>query len=138
MTPVELHGRLVARVQQRLDLARAADLSNVDSATCEDPECHRIGHWYTIDDLSRRQDEGGAGLNDFDAAHIAANDPAQVIADCEATRRMLERHAPNEADCCGSCVYRDESSWAWPCPDVLDLASAYATDPDFPEELRRG
>lgn len=72
--------------------------------------------------------------------HIAANDPAHVLADIAAKRRIVERHSQvetgtikdhggeDEVTYCGHCgTDLDEGD----CPDLLDLASIYSERPDY-------
>ncbi len=47
---------------------------------------------------------------------MTLHDPARILREVEAKRRILARHA------------RDP----WPCHDLPDLASPYADHPDFP------
>lgn len=82
-----------------------------------------------------------------DAAHIATNDPAAVLASVEADRRILAPHIPDREhpdpwahDVCPACtrygaydhtvVYEDE------CPTLRALASKWATHPDYREDWR--
>jgi hypothetical protein len=53
-------------------------------------EAHIPHPWYSADDLSKSHHDGGAGLNDFEADHIARWDPARVLREVEARRRMVE------------------------------------------------
>src|SRR5690242_13034934 len=69
--------------------------------------------------------------------HIARHDPARVLAECEAKRRIVQRHAlreffrPGGAD--ALCTHCRDSH---PCADLRDLASVYADHPDYREEWR--
>lgn len=90
------------------------------------------------------------------ADYVAHMDPARVLAECEAKRRIVERHAEDmsnplyrsqwevfgdrevlvETDDpipgpCATC-HRD----TFPCPTLRDLASVYADHPDFREKWR--
>lgn len=76
-----------------------------------------------------------------DFAHIAANDPAFVIRQCERDLKVLERHAPEEVRHrpgqevrfidCSSCFiegedYDDYGGPAdYPCIEIRDLAEVY-------------
>jgi hypothetical protein len=122
----DLHVILVAAVQHRLELARAATpgpwspdspwLSDVVNSALLGPvaDCS-IGTGFRPQSLE-------------DARHIAANSPDVVIRQCEADLRRLERHVPNavESEAAGLCAY----GWheAWPCCDVRDLAASYAVE----------
>lgn len=81
-------------------------------------------------------DEWGATIEiaDTDAAHIARHDPARVLAECDAKRRIVADHAsthecPKDGDSCG---------W-WdgePCDVIRLLALPYADHPDYRDEWR--
>lgn len=71
--------------------------------------------------------------------HVMRHDPARVLADCAAKRRIVERHrrcdahtVPGDCDACLTCG--DGS--LWPCDDVLALASVYADRPGYRDEWR--
>lgn len=71
-----------------------------------------------------------------DALFIAANDPSWVLRDCEAKRRVLERHAPKRrgqyvrcASCCEPVTAFPDVEW--PCDEIRDLA--YALGVEVPE-----
>ena len=59
------------------------------------------------------------------ALHIARFDPARVLAECAAKRRIVERHT--------AC---DETSFGEPCADLRDLAAVYANHPEWREGWR--
>ncbi|MFJ7060030.1 DUF6221 family protein [Streptomyces microflavus] len=100
----ELVRFIEARLDEEADLARRCD---------GDDGC---GTWtangHTVDfcqaDLS--------GFHPTIALHVALHDPARVLREIKAKRRILARHA------------RDP----WPCHDLRDLASPYNDHPDFP------
>ncbi|MCU1592432.1 MAG: hypothetical protein JWP11_3688 [Frankiales bacterium] len=77
--------------------------------------------------------------NDPDIAHIAANDPAHVLAVLAAADATLDRHAvaawwdPEFMDDgdpapCGTCTY-DARRVVWPCPDAAAVLDVYAPEP---------
>ncbi|MBT2895339.1 DUF6221 family protein [Streptomyces sp. McG3] len=75
------------------------------------------------------------------ALHVALHDPARVLREVEAKRRVLARHVLSPAtgdpelpwDNRDDCQYDGET---WPCDDLLDLASPYADHPDYPRRRR--
>jgi hypothetical protein len=86
-----------------------------------------------------RADGPVAQTKDFeDAAHIARHDPARVLRDVEAKRRIIDLHAPRHAD--------DYERWGTsdcvacydltPCRTVRLLALPYADHPDYREHWR--
>lgn len=82
----------------------------------------------------------------MDAAHIARHDPARVLAEVAAKRRMLERHSgfdfpANEDDGPGDYAWTPRSDGhcygeVWPCADLRDLAAPYADQPDYNQGWR--
>ena len=75
-----------------------------------------------------------------DAAHIARHDPARVLAECEAKRRIVERHSGTNWGAAPGDPYPmmcDECQDAlWPCPTLRLLSLPYADHPDYDEEWR--
>ncbi len=81
-----------------------------------------------------------------EAAHIAHWDPARVLAECEAKRKVVELHTEGvdydqegnrfSTGCneCGGDTYM--TVVPWPCPTLRYLAQPYADHPDFREEWR--
>jgi hypothetical protein len=116
----DLHARLVAAVNARLEVARAADIA---------PE---LEAWYSVLDLTKGHQDGGAGLFALDAKHIALNDPATVIRHCERDLRVLERHVPVHIGGPAACKHAwvDSDGWIedYPCDDLRDLATAYGME----------
>ena len=112
-------------------LARIAE----DEATARDGEGWRgrlwNGEWQIID---REDDEVVATVShDFEWGHIARHDPARVLAECEAKRRVVERwRLYSDAE------YPDyEGGYASAMDAVLaTIALPYADHPDFREEWR--
>lgn len=77
-------------------------------------------------------------------AHMVRHDPARVLADLTAKRRILKLHFPmilhggggaawyDTTRVCGSCVPpRQFPETAWPCLTARALALPYAEHPDF-------
>ena len=82
-------------------------------------------------------DCGALGLGP--ARHIARHDPARVLAECGAKRRIVDLHGRphecsiyegDEIDNCHWCLDGDE------CSTLRLLAMIYASHPDFREEWR--
>jgi hypothetical protein len=81
-----------------------------------------------------------------EAEHIARWDPARVLAEVDAKRRILELHAPvNDYDpngpVCSTCGEAgnpgDETAVVrWPCSTVRLVALPYADRPGYREEWR--
>lgn len=76
------------------------------------------------------------GRHEADAHHIAANDPAHVIADLDAKLAIVNRHTA-----CGTGNgYCDDGGHGWDdlegggCADLADLARPFAGHPDYQED----
>ena len=69
------------------------------------------------------------------AWHIARWDPARVLAECEAKRRIVEVHLSGEAWCdhCSGGEHRGNPD---ACPTLRLLALPYADHPDYDETWR--
>ena len=161
--PDDLHAQLRAAVEARLATARAATPgpwfwdqtpSNgwgegeqepvLNSST--DPEPYEDGgqtRWSYKSVVSAwGHDAWGVIVEDADAAHIAANDPATVERQCLADLRRLERHGYDPdtgrcfecmewCDCADETPVRDcpcRGNRPHPCPEIRDLAAAYGLD----------
>lgn len=64
----------------------------------------------------------------INAAHIAANDPAHVLAVLDAAEATLRRHRREDASpycCCGWCSTSQHTA-PWPCPDAAAVLAIYA------------
>lgn len=149
----DLHGRLLAAVNERLELARAAtpgpwtvEDAYARVAGCRCLSCYEdepYGRMIPELDGPPRADTSPV-LYDHDASFIAANDPATVIRHGERDLKVLERHHAVARD--GSPVWAsfDGTAWcwcctgmdagrpmvggAWPCDEIRDLAEAYGIE----------
>lgn len=74
------------------------------------------------------------GLNWLVAEHIARHDPARVLREVEAKRRAMGRHHDFQGRCagCGNDLIHPITD----CPELRDLAAAYADHPDYRAEWR--
>ncbi|MBW8487611.1 DUF6221 family protein [Actinomadura parmotrematis] len=123
----ELVAFLGARLDEEADLARR----------CDGDGC---GEWvaqgHAVDFCQSRL----AGFHPTIALHVALHDPARVLREIEAKRRVLARHALSPAggdpelpwENVDDCQYDGDP---WPCDDLLDLASPYADHPDRPRRF---
>lgn len=81
----------------------------------------------------------GHGLNDIveyvyrpaDAVHIALHDPASVLRDVEAMRRILAAHYPVDP-----CDAHNAALESIPCETLLALASRWSTHTAYRPEWR--
>lgn len=93
------------------------------------------------DILRRRSGQVVAVIRYLDAAaHIARHDPARVLREVAAKRRVLERHyADDDGSCVGCHFANDETRWAEDieeCPELRDMASVYDDHPDYEQAWR--
>jgi hypothetical protein len=126
---MNLHDQIRTAVTARLETARAAGERSPNWRVAEDDGFrgkveHDGKHYAPI-----IYDEGYP--TDAEARHIAANDPAFTIRQCERDLRVLDRHAPmDDSGDGGYCeIYHGEDESGWPCVEVRDLADAYGIDP---------
>lgn len=135
----DLHERLTAAVNARLEVARAARHGG-------DGDWSQNGHSGQRIEDERGEvvvyDEGSP--SEAEAEHIAANDPATVIRHSERDLRVLERHTPFEQrnwslargsftePGCEHCELTSNDGEAlardWPCDDIQDLVTAYGVE----------
>jgi hypothetical protein len=66
--------------------------------------------------------------------HIARWDPARVLAEVEAKRRVLDEHPPDGDGFCGDGIGLVGCKWSYPCPTVRLLAQPYAGRPGWRAE----
>lgn len=122
----------------------------------EDERCSHdtgIGLWVVHDKggpASGRSEVLGNIDSPFTARHIARWDPARVLAECAAKRRLVELHHPIEVyerwNPNGHCAECSDSGWEaaidgaspvdFPCPTMRLLALPYADHPDYREEWK--
>jgi hypothetical protein len=74
--------------------------------------------------------------------HIARHDPARVLAEVEAKRRVLARHRPSggQTPACEGCGYTGDNDdpryLIDECPELRDLATIHADHPAYRQEWR--
>jgi hypothetical protein len=85
-------------------------------------------------------DADGVTVDDRDADHIALHNPARVLAECEAKRRIVEAHGPatTSGDYPCRCEYDDWSNENpdGPCDTLCHLATVYSDHPDYRDDWR--
>lgn len=72
----------------------------------------------------------------YDAAFIAAHDPASVLARIAADRKLLELHAPFQGLEHPHPSYCEACGASWPCATVRLLALPHADRPGYNEQWR--
>jgi uncharacterized protein DUF6221 len=71
--------------------------------------------------------------------HMVRHDPARVLREVAAKRRVLERHGGEDHMCVKGIVGYSVQAWYdkdEACPDLLNLAAPYADHPDYDPEWR--
>jgi hypothetical protein len=92
--------------------------------------------WRKVSD--KVSDVKTMNLTEFLLARIAEDEGSpptcsRVLADCEAKRRIVERHRSKPDTGGWYCAGCGDD---WPCEDLRDLASVYADHPDYDEAWR--
>lgn len=144
---VTLTDFLLARIGEDEAVARAAEHSDgpetfhwelaggrhhrFDNGLGEDYYAVRCGTWDRI--LVARDEVGGVPLS----RHIARHDPARVLADCEARRRIVSMCSPTLGDELRAALSGDWDEAAWLARNILAaLALPYADHPDYNPDWR--
>lgn len=85
----------------------------------------------------------GPDLSPEVRTHIARHDPARVLKEIEAKRRVVELHRPVQKRSTGSgggviedCQVCDHFPARYPCTTLRLLALPYADHPDYQEQWR--
>lgn len=99
---------------------------------------------YAVDDVEpQRFDESDDLVTYGDmkerSEHIARHDPARVLAEVKAKRRVLERHYAVVdscgTECCDGCGWDREEGYHVEgienCPELRDLAAPFDQHPDY-------
>lgn len=108
----DLTARLTEALDQAEEQARAVKLPD---------------GWYTPEDLTRPH-PSGAGLADFDGAHIATWSPERVLALIHRDRALLADHRLYLSDEFGYQMCAADGQ-LWPCDDVERVAAFWLPDP---------
>lgn len=129
---------IAARLAEDQELAGDAAQGRTGVWTYQDRHTHPAGpNIRVVDDL-------GCEITDawdvnsgpwYTGPHIAHHNPARVLREVAAKRRVLGRHVPHRLGAdyawCEWCRPQVE---VWPCPDLLDLAAVWADHPDYRQE----
>lgn len=150
---------LLARIAEDETDARSAMGSTPgDDKTPSDwwvKETHSMvyaGHWVPVVETAERSipNGDGDGVITWRVAaplgHIARHDPARVLAECEAKRRIADMHTSDATwdggEECAQCSFHEayegfnDVSETFPCTTLRLLALPYADHPDYDEKWR--
>jgi len=141
----DLHTQLAAKINERLELARAASPGPWQVVDPNEGSDH-FPFWMVVNDAflnPHLNAEDAPSLDvelhtgcEADARLVAASDPATTIRFCERDLRVLARHSSEQirlrngdwpAPWCSICDC-DCNAERWPCPEIRDLADAYRVD----------
>ena len=100
--------------------------------------------WSSVDHLYVTSDSEGLlpSVQEEQATHIARHDPARVLADVEAKRRIIELHrvivdSAWPAGHCLECWDQEAGDYRpWPCSTLQLLALPFAEHPDYRQEWK--
>ncbi len=122
----DLHARLVAALDEEQARAEKAT-PGPWSTTRGNLVVSRVETWLPDVVQAYPHDYTAANL-----AHIAVQDPARTLARVAADRRVLKRHEAADLGAsqpmCVWCAPPLIPAYAWPCPDVRDLAARYGIE----------
>lgn len=108
---------------------------DVNLASVEEWITSGSDHGWPVRTMPRTVALGMVEVDSSAAGHIARHDPARVLREVEAKRRILEHHSestlPNGIHL-GTCMTCD--NWEMPCPTLRLLADPYSDHPDFRSE----
>lgn len=113
-----------------IDYPENSEGTRVDLRTVEELRPVSWGNGAPLPDFAL---QGAQEVRPGIAGHIARHDPARVLAECEAKRRIVELHPPVIDNRQEVCV---EEQAEWPCPTLRALATVYAGHSGYREEWR--
>jgi hypothetical protein len=145
VTDLDLMAYLRARYAEQRAVARAAtpgpwrwipDSGN--SATMDRGQLESVETGEDVVNASGENTPGWVWARDEDRAHIAAWDPATVLADLDAKEAILAEHTQMDSSCrtcCDNAGDRDYVMCAhFPCRTLRLLGSAFKDRPDYQQE----
>jgi len=140
-------------VAPRLVLGLTVDIREfLEARLAEDEHDARAAGWHRwyVDEEDgavrtvSHGDEVALPRRGYNAAHIVRHDPARVLRDVEAKRRVVARHHRGDRNECVGCGYFgdcddphvDEAPTAeggrgQTCPELRDLAAPFADHPSY-------
>lgn len=141
MTNVDIAEFLTARLDAEWQLAVAAQGRYAGGEPWGPTWAYDREHFRVV--IDGQTAVAAKDTRDVDGEHIAYWDPARVLADIAAKRRIVERHgafAPRGGSklmgfwkICTECGSGEEYQYPtdWPCDTLRLLAALYADHPDF-------
>lgn len=123
---------LTARLDERETIAREAQEDTSDGRE-EPPRWKWTGHEGVYAGRLAIAVDGFGYMDDTVGKHIARHDPAYVLADIAAKRKILALHEEKSHRECRLCEPHDPD---WPCRTVRTFAAPFASHPDYDESWR--
>jgi hypothetical protein len=135
---------LLARLQEDDDTARAATAGPWhDDGGCVSNADYQITDYGAYTQANGEPEEWEERQQRADSAHIARHDPARVLREVAAKRRIMERHSLSGATkFTAYCAGGHYDSDGFPeveledCPELRDLAAIYSAHPSYREEWK--
>lgn len=137
---------LEAQLEKDAATARAACWDGHDDSLAAQWDCgeEKDGRYWWVGDQwddGVVKTTGDASAPAGQAAHIARHDPARVLREVQAKRRVMERHCPGmrtrDYVYCQACPDDRDGFPDVPideCPELRDLAAIYSDHPDYRKE----
>jgi hypothetical protein len=144
-----LHARIEEDFEAAFNASQDGDAGNTWTVGARDARKARMGD--DREDLVFDIQNGVCIGFDELLTFLTRNDPARVLREVEAKRRIMERHKPDDRIIvkgpyrgrysCDGCNYEygtiDEATQDInECPELRDLAAVYSDSPDYREEWR--
>jgi hypothetical protein len=140
---VELVEWLRAQLDEDERIARAACWDEQSDAWTVRPPREKYERYTVVDYLDdgvvvvtpENADADGVGQ------HVARHDPARVLREIDAKRKLLDLHQEKleqgySSDHCAECGFGETSQSYYPCATLRLLALPYADRPGYREEWR--
>ena len=139
---------LRAQIEARKAMAGAATCGVPWEAECDDPTDDEV--WIDVDGEEWRLVVLRGPQSHENMIHVAANDPQDTIARCEAELAILDEHKPTDWTAYGDHMCRrchrpreearedeEQCEWlTWPCRTARLLGSGYRHRPGYLEEWK--
>jgi hypothetical protein len=140
-----------ARLSNTIDPAPWYEDVDYDSYTNQRQGTHGAGLVYAADNVALwdREQSCTLSMTAPTAVHVALHDPARVLADAEAKRRLIGNHQADGKGCCRTCAHWT-TDWVdghkvdrlayegvrAPCLTLRLLGLPYADRPGYDESWR--
>jgi hypothetical protein len=128
---------VAARLDETERSAKAAQLRHPGPWDIADNTDSPLPGAVTLYDA--QDDSVGVIRGSYAADHIARHDPARVLREVAAKRRILWDHTPKitgRRTACSRCHYGNILGANWPCLTMTSLAAAWSDHSDYDERWK--